>query len=519
MQFFENRGLSVLILFIVSFLCFSSGINLTDIYFLDEAKNAVAGREMLGRSSLFVPTFNGVLRGDKPPFHYFMMMISYSVFGVSPFSARIFSAVFGMMTVLCLYLFSRKYIGNKYAFFSSLLLISSLHFTIQMHWSVPDPYFVFFTTLSGLSFIHFYTENKRIWWWMFYISLGISVLCKGPAGIILIGFGIFVFLLLNNDFKWKTIMRINPFLGIFISLLICIPWFWVAHNQTKGAFTELFFFRHNIERFTGEMEGHGGLFLLTLVFVILGLLPYVFFLFNYRVLRDEIKKNVFLLFSFSISVAIIMFFMFSGTKLPNYTVPSYPWLYILISVCIFKTSKKLRKQYLIAILVFTILLPIAVFIGIKADKVIYDLEFLSIFFLIPTLGSVYALFNRNSEFKWIYGVAFSWITMGLVLYYIIFPKVDAYNPVAKTYSLFKQNETIVGYQLFNSAYVFKFKKVIPVIQNEQELKSFIEKNPKGGKIITRFNDETKKLKEKFQLKEVAKEKDLFENPTTYILEF
>ena len=75
------------------------------IYILDEAKNAECAREMLVSGDYIVPYFNGQLRTDKPPLHYFFMVISYKLFGVSAFSARFFSAVFGALTILISFFF------------------------------------------------------------------------------------------------------------------------------------------------------------------------------------------------------------------------------------------------------------------------------------------------------------------------------------------------------------------------------------------------------------------------------
>ncbi len=71
----------------------------TPIYILDEAKNAQCAREMLQRGDFIVPTFNGELRVDKPPLHYFFMMAAYKMFGINEFAARFFSVIMGLLTI------------------------------------------------------------------------------------------------------------------------------------------------------------------------------------------------------------------------------------------------------------------------------------------------------------------------------------------------------------------------------------------------------------------------------------
>ena len=89
-----------LLLWIVAFALFSAFSGAYPLYILDEAKNSEAAREMLISGNFWEPTFNESLRTDKPPLHYFFMMLSYSLFGVGPFAARFFSAIAGAFTVL-----------------------------------------------------------------------------------------------------------------------------------------------------------------------------------------------------------------------------------------------------------------------------------------------------------------------------------------------------------------------------------------------------------------------------------
>src|SRR5215471_19925044 len=58
-------------------------LSATPIYILDEAKNSECAREMMERDNWIVPVFNGALRIDKPPLHYFFMIAAYKIFGVT----------------------------------------------------------------------------------------------------------------------------------------------------------------------------------------------------------------------------------------------------------------------------------------------------------------------------------------------------------------------------------------------------------------------------------------------------
>ena len=105
----------------------------TSIYILDEAKNAGCAAEMMQRGDLIIPMFNNEFH-DKPAVQYYFMMAAYRVFGVNAFSARFFSVVFGVLTVLSVFWFARRILNEKVAFYASLLLISSFRWPISSGW-------------------------------------------------------------------------------------------------------------------------------------------------------------------------------------------------------------------------------------------------------------------------------------------------------------------------------------------------------------------------------------------------
>src|SRR5882672_7414490 len=84
----------------------------TSIYILDEAKNAGSAAEMIQRNDLIVPMFNNEFH-DKPALQYYFMIAAYKIFGVNAFSARLFSVIFGVLTVLSVFLFSRRLINEQ----------------------------------------------------------------------------------------------------------------------------------------------------------------------------------------------------------------------------------------------------------------------------------------------------------------------------------------------------------------------------------------------------------------------
>ncbi|HEX7894816.1 MAG TPA: glycosyltransferase family 39 protein, partial [Terriglobales bacterium] len=74
----------------------------------DEPRYAQVAREMLARHDWVTPTLSGVPWLEKPPLYYWQAMISYRIFGVSDWAARLPAVVDATLLVLAAYWFLRR---------------------------------------------------------------------------------------------------------------------------------------------------------------------------------------------------------------------------------------------------------------------------------------------------------------------------------------------------------------------------------------------------------------------------
>jgi len=509
--------------FLISLVLLLSNLDKPIIYILDEAKNAECAREMLINDNFVVPYFNGQLRTDKPPLHYFFMALSYEIFGVSAFSARFFSGVFGALTILITFLFTRRYISEKAGWLAALVLLSSLHFNFQMRLSVPDPYLIFFMTASFMCFFLFLTEANKKWLWLMYICFGLGLLTKGPIAIALPGLIVLLFLILSKQFSWKFVASMNMIPGAVIVLAIALPWYWLNYEATNGLWTEGFFLKHNLKRFSDTMEGHGGFFLLPLIMVILGLLPLGVFCIQALFLAWKERANKVLLYSLCIVVGIIVFFSFSQTKLPNYTAPAYPFIAILIAYLLAGINginvslKKVKWAYVVYTFI-AFALPAAVYFGLKADKNVNQLAGVWIWFLPIPLGSLlgwYFIRKRQMD-QFILSMSVSFILSNFFFFAKAYPAVYGVNPVSASVSILKDKPDLVYYKMMNSAYIFNMQRLVPAIYTQDSLKMYLKAHPEAAVISRKQFDE--EIRSAADLVPVFEQKDTFENPTTVIYE-
>lgn len=496
-----------------------------DIYALDEAKNAEAARVMFETGDYLVPYYNGDLRGDKPPLHYYFMAIGYKLFGVSPYGARFMSSIFGVLTILLVYLFGQKYFNKKTALYASLVLISSFHFNVQMHMSVPDPYLIFFLAWAFFSFYDAYRTNSWTAKVSFYFAIACGFLLKGPVAVGLPGLTALFFLLLKRDFNWKTVWRLQPFGGLLLTALIAAPWFIAVDAETNGAWTDMFFVKHNFSRYTKAMDGHDGIFVISFFYAfVLGMLSFLAFVFqSYKKAFKERNQNEPLFYSLIAALVVVIFFASSSTKLPNYTTPSYPLSALLIGYYIanikdewFNSLGNRIGYYFFSILM--LILPFGLYFGLQGDENFGEFYGLGLYFIPLFLLGIYMLYigtKRKGLITAIHGIIVSWTVIILMFFHIIFPQVDKTHPPRILIPQMDTSAPIISYISLNPAFVYALEREIPKYQTVEEIKAAMERSPKGFVISRKRHLED--LQQIDGLIYVDEAKDTFEKPTSLLM--
>jgi 4-amino-4-deoxy-L-arabinose transferase-like glycosyltransferase len=505
----------LLLLIALSVLVFFANIGGTSIYILDEAKNAGCAMEMFQKNEWVVPTFNNALRFDKPPLHYFFMKIGYGVFGISPFAARFFSAVMGVLLVVAMYYFGKRNLKQEAAFYSCLIMISSLQVAFQFHLAVPDPYLIFFCTVGLLCFYEAVKGSGERFIYGCYVSLSLAVLAKGPVAIVLPGMIGLLFLATQKKITWQQLLDIKLIHGIAIAIVIIVPWYALVHIETGGVWTERFIWKHNVGRFTNTMEGHGGFPLASFLIIIAALLPYsLFFPPMLRRVWSLRKKKPFLLYCLITVLVVGSFFAISRTILPSYIGPALPFFAFMLGYYFEKvTSKSKAKKIWTAALVNVVVasaIPVVAYFALKHDVSLRSLANVSWWFVILPISACVGLFFvfKGKLKEALYSYAAGSISLLLVFFYLIYPQLDKQNPVSQSVKLIPSNVRIGYYRDFNPAFVFALQQPLHPIQ--------IDSVKSAGKFIVVTQKEYLNDFDSMKLNTLFEGKDLFENPVTVV---
>ncbi len=515
----------LVLILLLSMLTMTANLGGISIYILDEAKNSVCAREMYESADMVVPTFNAELRTEKPPLHYYFMVLAYKLFGVNEWAARFFSAVFGILTVLITYIFAKRSLGENTAFFASLVLLSSMHMAIQFHLAVPDPYLIFFFTLSVFAFYRAYFEQKPAFLYVMYAAIGLGMMAKGPVALVLAGAVIFFTLLVSKEFNWKNILYLKPFTGIVIIALITLPWYVAVAVQTEGEWTSKFFLKQNVGRYLQTMEGHGGPFLLIPLYVLLGLFPFSVFLIqacHWAWKQSKHRMQPMLLICLVTVAVTVVFFSFSETKLPNYPAPCFPMAaillgYFLSNIQTFWSTQRyfIRGSFVVYVLII-IAVPVVLYLLIEQEMGLLHLRWLAYLFMLLGVGglvSLLFLFRQNSRY-FLASLSGTWIIMILLFFYVIFPKIDKENPVYQALKLIPREQPVLSYHRYNPAFSFYIRKPIPNIATPEALAQYLQQ---PDTYIITWEKYLKRLPQAENLPVIFQKKELFEPFTVQVL--
>ena len=326
----SETGWFLAALAILIFASFFLGLGSAPLFDVDEGAFSEATREMMISKNYLTTWLNGAPRFDKPILIYWLQLASVRLFGLNEFAFRLPSALGGTVWAASIFLFARKEIGNRQAFFAAAMMVLSLQVMVIAKAAIADGVLNCFLAISmfGL-FQHYKTGSNKALLFAF-AAAGFGMLTKGPIAVIIPFAVTFLFSLQERSLKTWFRMFFNP-AGIFLFLAIALPWYWLEYRDQGMAFIEGFFFKHNISRFNSSFEGHSGSLFYYVPVIILGLMPFtgLFFtvLFNLKTLLSD-RLNRFLLFWFAF---VFLFFSLSGTKLPHYMIYGYTPLFILMA--------------------------------------------------------------------------------------------------------------------------------------------------------------------------------------------
>jgi len=346
-------ALAVLWLLLLCWLAFFSGLGTLGLMDKTEALFVEVARQMLESGDWITPRWNGETFFDYPVWGYWMVALSFRLFGISAWAARLPVALAASAIVLALFALvlrlapttepADRRVGRATLAATVLALCPA-----WVGWgrsSVTDMFLASAITLALLGFALAYARPagsgaRRLGHLAMALFAAIAVLAKGPVGLLLPALVIATFLLIQG--RLVAELRRTPLLPMAALFLgVALPWYALATRANGMEFLGRFLGFSNLERFTSVLYDHPGPPWFYLPWLLLLLLPWSLFL-PVAVARlapwcraawRSLPAGADLpLFALSWLVVIVAFFSAAATKLPGYILPAVPGGALLLAL-------------------------------------------------------------------------------------------------------------------------------------------------------------------------------------------
>ena len=319
--------------------CWFFTIDVQPLFEPDEGRYAEIPREMWVSGDWITPRLNDIKYFEKPPLQYWATAVSYSIFGVKPWSSRLWAYWLAFACIPMTFAFARTIHGTRAGIAAALVLSTNPLYVLVGHFNLLDSAFMFFTTAAVFAFLmsrHTGDDivRERRWMLLTWASLACAVLTKGVAALVLAGATVVVYSALARDGRLWRRWHVAAGLGIFA--VIAVPWF-ILVTLRNPEFPGFFFVHEHFARFLTTVHGRAGPWWYFLPLTLVAVAPWIASL--ARSLRiawrgdsasasPSVTQRVLLVWC----VTVLVFFSISQSKLPPYIVPAMPALSVLLGI-------------------------------------------------------------------------------------------------------------------------------------------------------------------------------------------
>lgn len=318
-----RNGMIVILIFVLSlsfFLVFNSQIPVTDPV---ECNYALTAKEMMESGDWLSPRIYGQYWFDKPVMIYWLIGVSYLLFGINEFAARFPSAFFSAASVAFLYWFTYRLYGvRQIAFFGAIVLGTSLEYWILARMIITDAVLFLFTSVALATLYLGFRNHGHKWFILAYASTGLAVLTKGPVGLVLPGIIITTYILVSR--QWGLLKKLYLIPGMAVFLLVAAPWYWGMYSIHGKDFIDTFLGLHNYLRATVSEHPKDNVFYYYLVLFPISMLPWSGVLVG-GLLASRLPRPVHAVYLWIWMIVILVFYTAMATKYLTYVFPaSFP---------------------------------------------------------------------------------------------------------------------------------------------------------------------------------------------------
>jgi 4-amino-4-deoxy-L-arabinose transferase-like glycosyltransferase len=467
---------------------------------IDETRYAAVAWEMWLRNDFLVPYLNGETYSHKPPLLFWLMQLSWWMFGVSDWSLRLISPLFSLAT---LYLSGavasvlwpeRKQVEAL----TPLLLSGSFFWMFYSTLTMFDMLLAFFALLGIYSLLKLVGSSLSLkYWFLLGIAIGGGVLSKGP--VILLHILPVALLapwwLKTVDFRWKH-WYLGLITAILIGAVIALCWAIPAGISGGEAYRNAIFLGQTsgrlVNSFAHQLPWWWYLEILPLL-----LLPWLLWKPLWTGLRKLTHQDLGIRFCLAWAIPVFVAFSLVSGKRIHYLLPLIPGLGLILARVIdeVKEPERWERAHVVVMAVFGLLGMGLMLLPWLNDAYHWRTE-LSL--ISPVWGGLLIISSmffgvskakgaQNSVLYVCVAAIIAGITISGVFFEIRADRYDTQPAAHKIAALMDENRAIAYYgSKYHGQYHFagRLKQPIAVISNFTALYNWAKQHQSGYIIVT-----------------------------------
>ncbi len=360
---FKDKTFLLLFVFASVYILWNIGTGSLSAW--DEATYANISRQIIKTGNWLILQEVNAPWFDKPPLYMWISAVFFKIFGVNEFSVRLTSSLFGIATVLLVYIFSKKISDKNTATLAALILLATPHFVHLSKLGMMDVPLTFFILLA----VYLFWMGQQTPKYLFFCGIALSAgyLMKGFAvflGLIII----FAYCIFSKDVK--RLFKREFILGILSVFAVIFLWHFIQFRIAGPQAIEKYFGFHIFQRATTAIEGHtGGInFYQKAIFnkskPWSALMYLSVFYVAWLAIKKSDKKAVLLICWIAASYVL---YTAVQTKIHWYIIPIYPALAISSAFFLQRFFKESAFKFLLGFILLIMLIQIPFLKAFKLD--------------------------------------------------------------------------------------------------------------------------------------------------------
>jgi len=227
----------------------------------DETREGGIVWAMVTDHDLIVPHLNGRPFLEKPPLYYWTAAFLAQACGrLSPAVVRLPAVLYGLLGILAATLIARRAFGPRAGLLAGIVLATLPKYYLTAHFALTD---LPLTAAVGLAYYGFYLLDaagpgagrmrRTGYGLLFVIAVAAAFLAKGLIGPLLIGAGLFFYLLWERKYREMALAAVLGGAGV---ALAAGPWLDLVLGESGWGSLKFFLLEDQWDRFTSASLGH-----------------------------------------------------------------------------------------------------------------------------------------------------------------------------------------------------------------------------------------------------------------------